>query len=107
GDCVVMRLRWVMLGAMLFSAILTLLGQPQSFWRNPQTAIRGDGLSIYNPTNHTFDFFLGHGWLPYGSACLVYFVMAFLLVSILPVKAASVAGLACIFGHFYGACNWL
>jgi hypothetical protein len=106
-DCLVMRLRWVMLGAMLFSAILTLLGQPQSFWRDPETAMRGDGLSIYNPTNHTFDFFLGHGWLAYISACLVYFAAAFLLVSILPGKTAPVASLSFIFGHYYGACNWL
>jgi hypothetical protein len=106
-DCVAMRLRWVMLDAMLFSAALTLLGQPQSFWHHPETAMRGDGLSIYNPTNHTFDFFLGHGWLAYISACLVYFAVAFLLVSILPAKAATVACLSFIFGHYYGACNWL
>jgi hypothetical protein len=106
-DCVVIRLRWVMLCAMLFSATLTLLGQPQSFWRHPETAMRGDGLSINNPTNHTFDFFLGHGWLAYISACLVYFAVAFLLVSVLPRKAALMAGLSFIFGHYYGACNWL
>jgi hypothetical protein len=106
-DRLVSRLRGVMLGAMLFSALLTLAGQPQSFWQNPQTALRGDGLSINNPTNHTFDFFLGHGWLPYLAACLVYFAAAFLLVSILPRILALIAAFSFIFGHFFGACNWL
>ena len=107
GDRVVKRLRWVMVGAMLFSAINTLLGQPQSFWSSPQTAMRGDGLSIHNPTNHTFEFFLGHGWMAYVAACLVYVAGTFLLVSILPRKAALVADLSFIFGHYYGSCNWL
>jgi hypothetical protein len=106
-DQIVKRLRWVMLGTMLFSAVNTLAGQPQSFWRHPETAIRGDGLSIYNPTNHTFDFFLGHGWLAYAVTCLIYFAAAFVLVSILPRMAALVAIFSFIFGHYYGGSNWL
>ena len=72
NDARVKRLRWVMLGVILFSILNTLAGQPASFWANPQTAVRGDGLSIYNATNHTFEFFLGHGWKPYLSvqSCL-------------------------------------
>jgi hypothetical protein len=50
-----------MLGVMLFSVINTLIGQPKSFWYAPESAIRGDGLSIHNSTNPTFEFFLGHG----------------------------------------------
>jgi hypothetical protein len=107
ADRVVRRLRWVMVGAMLFSAALTILGQPQSFWRNPETAMRGDGLSIYNPTNHTFEFFLSHGWMAYVTACLVYFAAAFLLVSVLPRTAALIAVFSFIFGHLFGASNWL
>jgi hypothetical protein len=106
-DCVVKRLRLVMVGAMLFSAILTLLGQPQSFWQNPQTAMRGDGLSLYNTTNRTFDFFLGRGWLAYVAAFLVYLALAFVIVSILPRMTALVATFSFIFGHYFGACNWL
>jgi hypothetical protein len=106
-DCLVKRLRWVMVGAMLFSAINTLLCQGESFWRNPETAIRGDGLSIHNLTNHTFEFFLGNGWQAYVAACLVYFAGAFLLVSVLPRRAALIAIFSFLFGHFYGATNWL
>jgi hypothetical protein len=106
-DQTVKRLRWVMIGTMLFSMANTLSGQPDDFWRHPETAIRGDGLSIHNETNHTFDFFLGHGWQAYLAASLVYLAAAFLVVSLLPRTAALIAIFAVVFGHFFGACNWL
>ena len=106
-DRIVKRLRWIMVGTMLFSMLNTLAGQPESFWHTPETAIRGDGLSIHNATNHTFDFFLGHGWQVYLLACLVYFSVAFFVVSILPRTGALIAIFSFIFGHCYGATNWL
>ncbi len=106
-DPIVRRLRWVMLAAMLFSMINTLAGQPESYWHHPETAIRGDGMSIANPTNPTFDFFLGHGWLAYLAASVAYLAAAFLIVSMLPRMAALVAAFAILFGHFFGAANWL
>ena len=107
NDQIVKRLRWVMVGAILFSIINTLMGQPYSFWHHPETAIRGDGLSIYNSTNHTFDFFLGLGWQSYLITCLVYISLAFLLVSILPQRTALILIFSFIFGHFFEATNWL
>ena len=104
---IVKRLRWVMVGVIVFSIINTLAGQPESFWLHPETAIRGDGLSIYNPTNHTFDFFLGLGWQAYLIMCLIYLSITFLLVSILPTKAALVTIFSIVLGHFFGATNWL
>jgi hypothetical protein len=101
------RLRWVMIGVMLFSIVNTLAGQPESFWLHPETAIRGDGLSIYNETNHTFDFFLGLGWQAYLIASLVYLSGAFLLVSVLPKRAALITIFSFILGHYFGATNWL
>ena len=92
---------------MLFSIINTLVGQPESFWQNAETAIRGDGLSIHHKTNHTFEFFLGRGWQAYLCACVVYCAAAFLLVSVLPRTAALIAIFSFIFGHYYGASNWL
>jgi hypothetical protein len=106
-DQIVKRLRWVMIGAILFSVANTLAGQPESFWHHPETAIRGDGLSIDNETNHTFDFFLGQGWVPYLLACLIYLSAAFSFVSLLPRKAALTAIFSFLFGHFFGANNWL
>jgi hypothetical protein len=107
GDSTVKRLRLVMVGAILFSIFNTLAGQPARFWLNPEQAIRGDGLGLHNSVNHTFEFFLGRGWQPYALSCLIYLALAFVVVSVLPRKAALVAGLSVIFGHYYGACNWL
>ena len=90
-DPIVKRLRWLIIGAICFSMFNTLLGQPESFWQRPETAIRGDGLSIHNETNHTFELFLGRGWQAYLLACLVYCAAAFLAVSVLPRAAALIA----------------
>ena len=96
-----------MIGAILFSVINTLAGQPVSFWHHPEIAIRGDGLSIYNETNHTFEFSLGQGWQAYLIANLIYFLGAFLLVSVLPKKAALITIFSFTFGHYFVGCNWL
>jgi hypothetical protein len=106
-DPLVKRLRLVTVGAMLFSMFNTLAGQPAKFWLNSEKAIRGDGLGLHNPLNHTFEFFLSRGWQPYMLSCLVYLALAFVAVSVLPRKAALVTCLSFIFGHFYGACQWL
>ena len=106
-DPTVKRLRWIMIGAMLFSMFLTLAGQPEGFWQNPETAIRGDGLDVHNRLNHTFEFFLSRGWQPYVLSCLVYFALAFLVVSVLPRKVALIAAFSGVLGHYFGACNWL
>jgi hypothetical protein len=107
GDPIVRRLRWVMIGAMLFSMLNTLGGQPGGFWLNPGNAMRGDGLHLHKHVNHTFEFFLSYGWRPYVASCLIYFALAFLLVSVLPRRAALIATFSFIFGHYFGACNWL
>jgi hypothetical protein len=107
SDPIVRRLRRVMIGAMLFSMFSTLVGQPKGFWLNPEKAVRGDGLRLHNPVNHTFEFFLAFGWQPYVASCLIYFALAFLVVSVLPRRAALIAVFSFIFGHYFGACNWL
>lgn len=107
SERIVKRLRWVMIGAMLFSMVNTLSGQPESFWHHPETAIRGDGLSIHDKTNHTFEFYLGNGWPAYVGASVVYLSAAFLAVSVLPGMVALITIFSLLFGHFFGACNWL
>jgi len=103
----VARLRWVMMAAIVCSLLLTLCGQPASFWHDPTTAMRGDGQSIYAATNHAFDFFLGHGAVPFIATNLVYMMMAFCVVSRLPRTAALIAIFSMIFAHGYSATNWL
>lgn len=107
ADAVFRRLRWIMACAILFSIFNTLAGQPTGFWSNPELAMRGDGLGLHNPVNHTFEFFLGHGWIPYLLANAAYLALALILVSILPRKTALIAVFAFIFGHFYVASSWL
>jgi hypothetical protein len=106
-DRIVKRLRVVMAGIILFSMFNTLACQPAKFWSNPETAIRADGLGIHNTVNHTFEFFLSHGWQPYVASALVYLALVFVVVSILPRKAALIACLSFIFGHYYVGSNWL
>src|SRR4051812_25027532 len=95
----VARLRWVMIAGMVLSFILTLAGQPKSFWRDPTTAIRGDAQPLHSTTNHTFEFFLSHGALPYLAANLLYLAIAFAIVSRLPRKIAVIAIFSVIFAH--------
>jgi len=96
-----------MLVAIAFSMLLTLGGQPETFWHDSTKAIRGDGLSIYATTNHTFDFFLGHGARPFLAASILYMTVAFFAVSRLPRTVALIAIFSVIFAHCYGATNWL
>ena len=96
-----------MLVAIASSMLLTLCGQPDNFWSDSTKAIRGDGLSIYATTNQTFDFFLGHGALPFVTTNLLYMAVAFLAVSRLPRTAALITIFSVIFGHCYDASNWL
>ncbi len=96
-----------MLAAMLFSVVNTLAGQPSGFWHHPETAIRGDGLSIHNPTNHAFEFFLGRGWAAYLMTSLVYFSVVSFLVSILSRRMALIAIFSVLFGHYFGTSLWL
>ena len=107
GDEMVKRLRWAMAATIIFSMVNTLAGQPVGYWHNAALAIRGDGLAINNPTNRTFEFFLGSGWLPFVLAALVYLAGMFLLVSALPRKLALIFIFSVIFGHYYGGSNWL
>lgn len=106
-DSTVNRLRWVMMGVMFFSVINTLAGQPPSFWHNPETAIRFDGLSIHSQTNPMFDFFLGLGWQAYLACTMCYCAAAFLLVSLLPRRIALVTIFSFIFAHYFGGSSWL
>jgi len=97
-DIVVKRLRWVMLGAILFDNINTLVGQPSSYWQHPETVQEG---------NHLTHWFISRGCMSFCLYELAYMAGTFLLVSIIPRRLALVVILAFIFGHYYGASTWL
>ncbi len=106
-DPLVDQLRWVMLAVMLVGVGLTLAGQPAAFWRDPATAIRGDGLGLHDPTNHSFEFCLGYGWRAYLACSAGYLAAAFLLVSGLPRWVALVLLFTVTLVHVYAGTNWL
>ena len=98
ADKAIKRLRWVMVGAMLFDKMNTLLGQPSSYWQHPTTADEGDAF---------FHFFLSRGLPVYLLFSLVYVVALFLLVSVLPRKLSLIVAFTFILCHFLGASTWL
>lgn len=97
ADQIIRRLRWVMLGVMLFDPLVTLLGQPGSYWHHPETVLEG---------NPIWNWFMMRGWLAYVVADLVYCLAAFRLVSFLPRLYASIGIFVFTFVHFIGASNW-
>jgi hypothetical protein len=98
ADQIVKRLRWMMVGTMIFEMIITLLGQRNTYWNHPETA---------HEINQGFDFFLSRGWLAYFFISLIYISGAFLFVSVLPRKASLIAIFSFILSHYFGASNWL
>jgi len=98
ADKTVKRLRWVMVGAMLLDKLNTLLGQPSSYWHQPATADEGDAF---------FHFFLSRGLSVYLLFSLIYIVVIFLVVSVLPRKCSLTVTFAFILCHYLGASTWL
>jgi hypothetical protein len=97
-DTSVRRLRWVMVGAMIFDKLNTLLGQPSAYWHHPEAANEG---------NAFFHLFLSRGLPTYLLFSAVYITVIFLLVSIIPRRLALVSIFAFILGHYFGASTWL
>jgi hypothetical protein len=97
-DKTVKRLRWVMVGTMLFDTLNTLLGQPGAYWQNPTAANEGDPF---------FRIFLSRGLLVYLLFSLVYIAVIFLLVSTVRRKLGLVILFSFMLGHFLGASTWL
>src|SRR5581483_9641285 len=97
-DTSVNRLRWVMVGAMLFDKLNTLLGQPDAYWQHPTVTNEGDPF---------FRFFLSRGLPVFLLFSLIYISVIFLLVSVVPRRLGLVIAFAFILGHFLGASTWL
>jgi hypothetical protein len=95
---VVRRLRWMMLGVMVFDTISTLHGQPDSYWQHPMTANEGFLLARY---------FITQGLAVYLLYDLVIFTFYYFLVSWLPPKVAAVVAFALILAYFFGASTWI
>lgn len=97
-DRTVKRLRWVMVGADLFDTVSTLLGQPSTYWKHPETA---------DELNRAWHHSLSQGWGFYCLESLIVIVLIFLIVSVIPRRIALFAILVYTLGHFFGAAWWL
>lgn len=98
ADKSVKRLRWVMVSAMVFDKLNTLLGQPSAYWQHPTVTDEG---------NAFFGFFLSRGLPVYLIFSLVYVVAVFLLVSVVRRKISLMILFSFILCHFLGASTWL
>ena len=87
-----------MVGAMLFDKLNTVVGQPSTYWQQPETVNEG---------NPFFRYFLAHGLPVYVLFSLVYVSLIFVLVSLVPRRLALMVIFAFIFSHYYGASTWL
>jgi hypothetical protein len=92
------RLCWVMSVATAIDGILTLVGQPASYWQNTAAVHEANPLS---------KFFLEKGWWAYAAFLLVEIAVPWLVA----MRAAPVTGWAIAFGvalgGFCGGSNWL
>ena len=98
ADKTVKRLRWVMVGTILFDKLDTLLGQPGGYWQHPQAA---------DEINRGWHYALSRSLPFYCLISLVTILILVLIVSVVPRRIALVAMLTAILNHFFGASFWL
>ena len=87
-----------MVCTMLVDSGITLLGQPSSYWHDPQSA---------REVNVLFRYCLCHGLPAYILTILIYIPVVFWLVSIFPRRLALVSVFSFLLGHYFGASTWL
>ena len=92
------RLRWVMMGVILFDIVITLLGQPASYWTDP---------SMVREENQWFHFIMSQGHWVSILTDVLYLTGSFLLVTYLPWRIALTLLFALMLGHFMGGASWL
>jgi hypothetical protein len=94
----VKRLRWLMVGVILFDNLNTLLGQPSAYWQHPNAA---------DEINQSWHYSLSHGLPFYILDSFVTISVLFLIVSVIPRKIALIVMFTAILNHYFGASFWL
>ncbi len=97
-DLGIKRLRWVMLAVMIFDLLITLAGQPVSYWHQATTANEGDPI---------VELVMHQGVVPLLLVSVAYGLAILALVSFLPRQPALIVLLLFTFWHYYGASTWL
>ena len=92
------HLAWIAAATLLVDGLVTLLGQPGSYWSDPGTAYEGNAVSRY---------FLVHGWWAFAAYDLIYAFGLYLGIRALPWFVGMVVGFYFLVVSFNGASNWL
>jgi hypothetical protein len=92
------RMRWLMTAVILFDIVITLHGQPASYWTDPSTV---------REENEWFHFIMSKGPVVSMVTDIFYLAGSFLLVSCLPARPAIALMSALVLGHFTGGASWL
>lgn len=95
---VVRRLRWLMLGVILFDMAITLIGQPASYWTDPSTV---------HEENDLYHIIMSKGIGFLFVTDLIYLTSSFFLVTFLPLRLALILCFSLILGHFFGGASWI
>jgi len=92
------KLLWFLAAVVAFDFLITILGQPQSYWLDPQTANEG---------NPVFRWFMVRGAACYFAFILAYIAGVVSLVSRLTNRPAAIVGSVFLLSHYFAACTWL
>lgn len=95
---VIRRIRWVMIGMILFDIAVTYAGQPSSYWKDPSTVQEG---------NRLWHSVMTKGPGPAVAGNIAYLVLAYALASLPTWRLAGLFTAAFMFGHFFGASTWI
>ena len=87
-----------MLGVILLNLLLSVLGQPASYWHHPETA---------DESNHLFHFFMVLGPAAWFAFEAIYLAVAFVVASLACGRGALIGIFSYIFGHYFGASTGL
>ena len=91
-------LLWLLLGVIAFDFGITLLGQPTTYWSDPQTA---------REANPLFAWFMVRGLGVYLGFVLAYLIGVAALVRSLPRAIGTIVGLVFLLAHYFAGCTWL
>lgn len=92
------KLLFLLAVVIAFDFLVTVLGQPASYWLRPHTAVEG---------NPVFRWFMFQGAACYFVFIAAYIVGVVILVSRLPRQAAFIVGLVFLLSHYFAASTWL
>lgn len=96
-DKVIRRLRWVMVFVILMDLIMTLAGQPTTYWRDPSTA---------RESNSFIRMFMVRGYMPFILCWLFYTTATAFVVPAVRGTFGLPILFFCLLGHYFGASTW-